>query len=131
MLVNPAVDVTETLFDHASITEYAHTPFLAVPQLQLFRRLAVPQGTDPRALSPLYADSLSGLAPALVVVPTHDPLADHGRRYAERLHEAGTPARLTEYAGSGHAFLSVPGVDPQAEAARTEILDYLRTALGT
>ncbi|MEV2251754.1 alpha/beta hydrolase [Streptomyces sp. NPDC050147] len=131
VLVNPAVDVTETLFDHASITEYAHTPFLAVPQLQLFRRLAVPQGTDPRALSPLYADSLSGLAPALVVVPTHDPLADHGRRYAERLHEAGTPARLTEYAGSGHAFLSVPGVDPQAEAARTEILDFLRTALAT
>lgn len=129
VLVNPAVDVTETLFDHASITEHARTPFLGVPQLQLFRRLAVPQGTDARALSPLYADSLSGLAPALVVVPTHDPLADHGRRYAERLLEAGTPARLTEYPGAGHAFLSLPGVDPQAEAARTEILDFLRTAL--
>ncbi|MGB8945986.1 MAG: alpha/beta hydrolase [Streptomyces sp.] len=129
VLVNPAVDVTETLFDHASITEYAHTPFLGLPQLRLFQRLAVPPGSDPRALSPLYADHLKGLAPALVVVPTHDPLADHGRRYAERLQAAGTPARLTEYPGAGHAFLSVPAVAPQAGAARTEILEFLRTAL--
>lgn len=129
VLVNPAVDVTETLFDDASVTEDAHTPLLTVPQLELFQRLAVPPGSDPRALSPLYADNLKGLAPALVVVPTHDPLADHGRRYAERLQAAGTPARLTEYPGAGHGFLSVPAVAPQAGAARTEILEFLRTAL--
>jgi len=60
-----------------------------------------------------------------VVVPTHDPVADHGRRYAERLQAAGTPARLTEYPGAGHAFLSMPGVAQQAEAARAEILEFL------
>jgi acetyl esterase len=64
-----------------------------------------------------------------VVVPTHDPVADHGRRYAERLAAAGTPARLTEYPGAGHAFLSTPGLVPQAEAARAEILEFLRTTL--
>ncbi|TJZ54354.1 alpha/beta hydrolase [Streptomyces piniterrae] len=129
VLVNPAADVTETMLDYASITQHAHTPTLTVPQLHLFRRLAVPPGTDPRALSPLSADNLNGLAPALVVVPTHDPLADHGRRYAERLQAAGTPARLTEYPEAGHAFLSMPGVAQQAEAARAEILDFLRTSL--
>ncbi|WP_331767735.1 alpha/beta hydrolase [Embleya sp. NBC_00896] len=129
VLVNPAVDVTGTMFDHASVTEHAHTPTLAVPQLRLIQRLAVPPGTDPRALSPLYADNLDGRAPALVVVPTHDPLADHGRRYAERLRAAGTPARLTEYPGAGHAFLSMPGVAQQAEAARAEILEFLRASL--
>ncbi|MFI9836198.1 alpha/beta hydrolase [Nonomuraea sp. NPDC051941] len=129
VLVNPAVDVTETMFDHDSFTEHAHTPTLTVPVLRLFQRLAVPPGTVTRALSPLYADNLTGLAPALVVVPTHDPVADHGRAYAERLRAAGTPARLTEYPGAGHAFLSMPGVAPQAEAARTEILVYLRGAL--
>lgn len=129
ILVNPAVDVTGTMLDHASVTQHGHTPTLAVPQLQLFQRLAVPPGTDARAHSPLYADNLNGLAPALVVVPTDDPLADHGRRYAERLRAAGTPTRLTEYPGAGHAFLSIPGVAPQAEAARAEILEFLRGSL--
>lgn len=129
VLVNPAVDVTGTMLDHPSVVEHAHTPTLATPQLRLFQRLAVPPGTDPRALSPLYATDLSGLAPALVVVPTHDPLADHGRRYAERLRAAGTPAGLTEYAGAGHAFLSMPGAAQHAEAARAEVLEFLRVAL--
>lgn len=129
VLVNPAVDVTGTMLDHASVTQYAHTPTLTAPVLQLFQRLAVPPGADPRELSPLYADSLEGLAPALVVVPTHDPIADHGRRYAERLQAAGTPTRLTEYPGAGHAFLSIPGMAPLAGAARAEILEFLRCTL--
>ncbi|MEV4095720.1 alpha/beta hydrolase [Streptosporangium saharense] len=129
VLVNPAVDVTGTMFDHTSITEHAHTQALALPQLRLFQRLAVPPGTDSRALSPLQAGALGGLAPALVVVPTDDPIADHGRRYAERLRAAGTPVRLAEYPGAGHAFLSVPGMAPQAEAARADILAFLGETL--
>ncbi|MGV9774408.1 alpha/beta hydrolase [Streptosporangium sp. NPDC003464] len=81
------------------------------------------------AMSPLEADDLSGLAPALVVVAPIDPLADHGRCYAERLRAAGTPARLTEHPGATHAFLSMPGAVPQAKAARAEIVEYLREAL--
>ncbi|MFI6743665.1 hypothetical protein ACIBI9_63280 [Nonomuraea sp. NPDC050451] len=54
-------------------------------------------------------------------MPTHDP------RWP--ITAAGTPARLTEYPGAGHAFLSMPGVAPQAEAARTEILEFLRASL--
>ncbi|AOP47732.1 alpha/beta hydrolase [Streptomyces lydicus] len=129
VLVNPAVDVSATMFDHASMTEYAHRPTRALPQLRLVQRLAVPSGTDARALSPLHADDLSGLAPALVVVPTQDALADHGRRYAERLRGSGTPVRLSEYPGAKHAFLTLPGVEPQAEAAQAEILAFLRAAL--
>ncbi|MGW4473046.1 alpha/beta hydrolase [Nonomuraea sp. NPDC004354] len=126
VLVNPAVDLTSTMFDHASVTQYADSPTLTLSQMRLLHRFAVPPGTDPRAMSPLYADDLGGLAPALVVVPTLDPLADHGRRYAERLRAAGTPARLTEYPGATHAFLSMPGAVPQAKAARAEILEFLR-----
>ncbi|MER6046414.1 alpha/beta hydrolase [Streptomyces sp. NPDC001793] len=129
VLVNPAVDVTETMFDHPSIAEYAYSPTRALPLLRLFQRLAVPPGTDARTLSPLYANDLSGLAPALVVVPTQDAVADHGRRYAKRLHEAGTSVRLSEYPGAKHAFLTLPGVEPQAEAAQAEILTFLRATL--
>lgn len=129
VLVNPCVDLTSTLYTHASMVQYADNPTLTKTQMQLFRRLAVSPGTDPRPLSPLYADDLSALAPALVVVPTFDPLADHGRRYAERLRDAGTRARLAEYPGATHAFLSMPGVVPQAKSARAEIVEFLRPLL--
>lgn len=131
VLVNPALDLTEAGFDHPSMTRHAHSPTLTLPHLRLYRRLAVPPGTDARPLSPLRADDLSGLAPALVVVPTVDPLADHGRRYAERLREAGTPARLTEHAGATHGFLSMPGVVRQAKPARAEVAGFLRDRLVT
>ncbi|MEU6412375.1 alpha/beta hydrolase [Microbispora sp. NPDC046933] len=129
VLVNPAVDLTSAGFEHASMRRHADSPMLTMPQMRLFQRLAVPPGTDPRALSPVHADDLSGLAPALVVVPTVDPVSDHGRCYAERLRADGTPARLAEYPGATHAFLSMPGVVPQARAARAEIVEFLREAL--
>ncbi|WP_433663837.1 alpha/beta hydrolase [Nocardia sp. CA-128927] len=128
VLINPACDLTETMYDYPSMSRYAHTPTASVPKLRLFQRLAVPSGTDPRAVSPLYAD-LSGLAPALVVVPTLDPVADHGRRYAERLRESGTPAKLSEHPGAPHAFITLPGLVSQAKAARAEIADFLRGRL--
>ncbi|WP_328394132.1 alpha/beta hydrolase [Nocardia sp. NBC_00416] len=128
VLVNPAVDVTGTMFDYASMIEYADTPTAVTAQLELFQRLAVPPGTDARALSPLYAEDLDGLAPALVVVPTHDAVADQGRRYAERLRAAGTPTRIIEYPGAPHAFLTTPGTTPEAENARADIHEFLRAS---
>ena len=129
VLVNPAVDVTGSMFDYPSMAEYADTPTASEPQLRLFHRFAVPHGTNARVLSPLHADDLSALAPALVVVPTHDPLADHGRHYADRLWTAGTTTRLTEYPEAPHAFLTLPGLVEQAQAARAEILQALQDAL--
>ncbi|MGW3350233.1 alpha/beta hydrolase [Nonomuraea rubra] len=129
VLVNPALDVTSTAFSYDSMSRFEHTPTLTLALLRFFQRLAVPHGSDARALSPLHAGDLNGLPPALVVVPTHDPLADHGRRYAGRLQAAGTPARLSEYQEAGHGFLSMPGVAPQAAPARAEILEFLREAL--
>lgn len=129
VVVNPVVDLTEASFDYPSMKQHAHSPTLTATQMRLFHRLAVPPGTDPRALSPLHADDLSGLAPALVVVPTLDPVADHGRRYAERLLESGTLARLAEHRGATHGFLSMPGLVRQAKAARAEIAGFLRDRL--
>jgi acetyl esterase len=116
-------------FDSNSMTEYADSPTLTMPQLELFLRLAIPQGVEPRTLSPLYADDLSNLPSALVVVPTLDPLADQGHAYVDRLRAAGTPVQLSEHPGAGHGFLSMPGLVPHAKAARTQITSFLHDHL--
>ncbi|WIM94327.1 alpha/beta hydrolase [Actinoplanes oblitus] len=131
VLVNPCTDLTATAFDYPSMREHADSPTLTVGQMRFFRRMAVPDGTDPRAVSPLHAWDAARLAPALVVVPTVDPVADQGRAYAQRLRIAGTPVRLTEHPGATHAFVSMPGVVPQARAARAEIVGFLRERLGS
>jgi len=126
VLVNACVDVTSTALDYDSVRQYPDTPTLTRESLKFFRRLAVPEGTDPRPVSPLYADHLGGLPPTLLVIPVLDPVADHGRVYAERLREAGTTVAVSEYSKAGHAFISMPGLVPQARPARDRIVDFLR-----
>jgi acetyl esterase len=126
VLVNPCVDLTDSAFDYPSMKEYADTPMLTVPRMVFFRRMAV---ADQENISPLYVERLAELAPALVVVPTADPIADHGRAYAERLRVAGTAVTVTEHPGAPHAFLSLPHLVPQARTARTEIVAFLKQRL--
>ncbi|MEV0362028.1 alpha/beta hydrolase [Nocardia fusca] len=129
VLTNPVCDLTETMLDYPSISRYADGPGPSEAKLRVVRELAVPSGTDPAAVSPIHAGGLGGLAPALVIVPTLDSLADHGRRYAQRLRESGTPAEVAEHPGAPHAFVTLPGVAPQAAAARRQITDFLRARL--
>jgi acetyl esterase/lipase len=75
------------------------------------------------------APDLGDLPPALIVIPTLDPIADQGRAYARRLAESGTEARVTEHPGAVHAFVSTPRLVPQARAARAEISAFLREHL--
>ena len=116
------------MFDYPSMTEQADSPMLTRPRLDLFQRLAVPPGSDACAVSPLYAE-LAGLAPALVLIPTVDPVADQGRRYAERLRESGTPVRRAGMFGEPHAFLTLPGLVSQAKAARAQMVEFLTDRL--
>jgi acetyl esterase len=59
------------------------------------------------------------------VIPTLDPVADHGRVYAERLGESGVTVEVSEHPKAGHAFISMPGLVPQARPARERIVDFL------
>jgi acetyl esterase/lipase len=125
----PATDLTDTMTEYPSIAENADNPTLSLSRLRTARRLSVPPGLDARGVSPLLVDSLAGLPPALVVTAGLDPLADHGRRYADRLREDGTDVRLTCYPRATHSFLSIPGLVPAARPARREILAFLRSHL--
>jgi len=65
--------------------------------------------TDPR-LSPLCADTLVGLAPAVVTTAAFDPLRDEGEAYAAALRAAGVPVVLRRAAGLVHGYFSMTGI---------------------
>ena len=80
-------------------------------------------------VSPLRAESLAGLPPALVVTAGYDPLRDEGRAYAWRLHQEGTQADLVEFGGMLHGFLSSPMLLHGARRGTTLCAAALREAL--
>jgi acetyl esterase len=82
---------------------------------------------DPR-VSPLYAEDLSGLAPAIVVTAAFDPLRDEAEAYAAALREAGTPVVLRRFPGFIHAFINLTGVSAGCRDAVMEIAGMTRAA---
>ena len=80
---------------------------------------------DPR-VSPLWADDLSGLPPALIIAAAHDSLRDEAKAYAERLEAVGVEVRYACYPGMVHGFLQMAGLVEEAQQAIDEIGDFLR-----
>ena len=76
-------------------------------------------------ISPLLAEDLSGLPPAVVITAEFDPLRDEGEAYARRLAESGVEVEMRRYDGLIHAFFSLAGI---IEAAR-EAVDQVGSAL--
>lgn len=129
VLINPQLDWTAHGFEYPSFTENAEAPTATPANCRAVQRLALPEGFDARAVSPMWIDSLTGLAPALIQSAGLDPLEDQSSAYAERLREAGVEVTLTRYPEAVHAFMSMPGLVPAARPARVEILAHLRSRL--
>ncbi|MFC1820019.1 alpha/beta hydrolase [Thermodesulfobacteriota bacterium] len=72
-------------------------------------------GKNPLA-SPLLADNLTELPPALVITAERDPLKKEGERYAKRLADAGVEIIHKRYPII-HGFISFLGLVEEAEEA--------------
>lgn len=117
-LTYPATDLTMVPAPTAK-----PAPFLSRDEMVAYRRLYLGPDGDPGHpwASPLLAADHSGLPPALIQVAEHDPLCEHGVRYAAALRAAGVPVRLTEYVGVPHGFVNFPGLCRSAQQAVAEV----------
>ena len=77
-------------------------------------------------VSPVFADDLSGLPPALIISAEHDTLRDEGKAYADRLQSSGVPTQYSCYSGMIHGFLQMAGLVNEAQAAIDEIAAFAR-----
>jgi acetyl esterase len=86
------------------------------------------QWIDWRA-SPLLADDLRGLPPALVLTAGFDPLRDEGRQYADALSAAGNAVQYVCFDRQIHGFITMGRVIDEANTAVDLCAAALRRAL--
>jgi acetyl esterase/lipase len=84
--------------------------------------------TDPR-VSPALAESLTGLAPALIAVAGFDPLRDEGVSYAEALRAAGIAVDLRYLGSLTHGFINLFPLGGDSMVATSELISALRAHL--
>ncbi len=127
VLIYPATDGT---LKQPSIVRLGDAPILNKKMIDFFNGQYARSAEDTQAgyFSPLLADDLSGLPPALVITAQYDPMRDDGLAYARRLREAGNYVQSTDYPGMVHGFLSFPPICGCPEKAFEEIAGFVKQA---
>jgi acetyl esterase len=105
LLLWPIIDFA---FDTPSYRECAEGYLLTRAEMRWFWDHYLASEADGRHpyASPIRAESLGGLPPALVLTAEFDPLRDEGEAYAARLAEAGVRATAVRMDGTIHGFMT-------------------------
>ncbi len=127
LLIHP---VTDLALDFPAMDE-VEVPGLSRDYLEQVRSFYVGHA-DFRApaISPLRAASHGGLAPAIVLTASEDPLRDDGEAYAAALSRAGVEVLLTRLPGLPHGFMFLPATIPAVSRAFDLIARLIRRYSG-
>jgi len=121
---------TNANFEAPSHTLFSEGFFLTEERMNWYRDCYMnnpSERDDPRA-SPLLAEDVSGLAPALILTAGFDPLRDEAEEYAASLKDAGGPVGNIRYEGMVHGFMSLSGLLPEADKALNTAAQSLKSA---
>ena len=128
-LIYPCADMT---LSFPSIDKLASGFLLERATMVWFRERYCPDPkswTNPR-VAPWFADSVAGVAPALVQTAGFDPLRDEGEAYATRLRAAGVAVEAKRYPSMIHGYLNMGGSVTAARAPLDDLTAALRKAFG-
>jgi len=129
VLLYPATDFSS---DTRSKTLFADGFFLTKTDMDWFRDnylAGSALGTGDPRVSPLLAEDLSGLPPALVVTGGFDPLRDEGNQYAEALAAAGVTVDHRQFGPVVHAFANFFPLGGASATATAEVVSAVRAHL--
>jgi len=126
LLVHPATDLALAMPSLEEIPQ----PGLTRDYLEICRALYAGEADFRTPLiSPLYAARHDGLAPAIVLTMSEDPLRDDGEAYAAALVRAGVETLACRLAGLPHGFMFLPVTIPAVSRAFYTIARLVRRAL--
>ncbi len=124
--------VTNFAGDTRSKVLFADGYFLSKIDMDWFRANYLAESalepSDAR-VSPLLADDLSGLPPALVLTGGFDPLRDEGDAYAAALAAAGVPVDHRRYGSLVHAFANFFPLGGDSATATADFVSAFRAHL--
>ncbi|HEU5406121.1 MAG TPA: alpha/beta hydrolase [Nitrospira sp.] len=106
-------------FNTLSYRENAHAKPLDKSMMAWFFEKYLREPTDGKHpwIDLVNARDVSGLPPATIITAEIDPLRSEGKRYAERLLEAGVPVSYQNFKGVTHEFFGMGAVVGDAKKA--------------
>lgn len=129
LLFNPATDLGPTYRDAESYRKDLDPALRAVNVDYSVRSyLGAEFSTDWRA-SPIAADDVAGVAPAVIGTSGNDPLHDQGLAYADKLNAAGVPVRVADFDDLVHAYAAQSFLVPVCNDALVQTCDQFRTLM--
>jgi acetyl esterase len=122
--------VTDAGCNTASYREFGERHGLTAASMQRFWNLYLDgaDGMHPDA-SPLRAQDLTGLPPAIVLTAGCDPLRDEGEAYADALRAAGVEVECHRYEGAIHGFWRWLAATQLSRRAVEQVAGALRARL--